>query len=101
MIYIRNKRKRRCQTDMKKPEEKCCSCGTLMKFACTFDFRTGGTPEKFEFPFDKLADVKVNLLPLNVYVCPDCGRIELKAGKAIQDALLHIADKYKHTPSTV
>jgi len=74
---------------------KCCSCGAMMRFAYTADFRTGGTTGKWKLLLGEWAEVGKSMLPLNVYICPNCGKIELFAGDAIKDALQRVADKNK------
>lgn len=64
-------------------------------FTYTADFRTGGTAGKWKLLVGESAEIGESVLPLNVYVCPDCGKVELFAGDAIKDSLLRIADKRK------
>jgi hypothetical protein len=63
-----------------------------MKFSHTVDFRTGAGGKITLLPYQK-SGPNISLLPLNVFVCPDCGKIELFAGEAIKDALLRVAER--------
>ena len=65
-----------------------------MRFTFTADFRIGAGG-KVKFLSRESASADPSLLPLNVYVCPKCGKVELFAGAAIKDALLGLADKRK------
>ena len=80
---------------------RCSSCGSAMQFSYSVDFRTGAGG-KVKLLFGESINPGMSLLPLNVYVCPDCGKIDLFAAKAIKEALLHVADKHKEvSPSSL
>lgn len=76
-----------------------CSCGAAMRFTFTADFKLGAGG-KVKFLFGESTTADPSLLPLNVYVCPKCGKVELFAGDAIKDALLGIADKHRQQSPT-
>lgn len=64
-----------------------------MRFACTVDFRIGAS----ESDLSSLLNLPQNsegILPLDVYICPNCGRVELFASKEIEDSLLRIANQH-------
>jgi hypothetical protein len=67
-----------------------CSCGGLMKFSRTIDFKIGATDSDL-IPLLELPKVSEGILPLDIYVCPNCGRIEFFASKEIKDSLLRLA----------
>ncbi len=72
-------------------EPECCSCGAVMRFTFAADFRIGAGG-KVKFLSGESTNADLSLLPLDVYVCPKCGKVELFAGDVIKDALLRIAD---------
>ena len=79
---------------MNEKETKTCSCGGVLRFAYTADFRVGGTIGGWKLPFGELAEAGENVLPLDIYVCPNCGKIELYAGESMKDSLLCLAKKH-------
>jgi len=79
---------------MNKKDNKNCYCGGVMRFAYTADFRVGGTDGSLKLLFGELAKVDENRLPLNIYVCPICGKIELYAGESIKGSLLRLANEH-------
>ena len=79
---------------MSEKEDNKCSCGTVMRFAYTADFRVGGTSGSWKLLLGELAEVGENMFPLNIYVCPKCSKIELYAGESIKESLLRLADKH-------
>ena len=76
-----------------------CSCGAAMRFTVIADFRLGAGG-KVKFLLGESTTADLSLLPLNVYVCPECGKVELFASDAIKDALLDIADKHRQQSPT-
>jgi hypothetical protein len=74
--------------------KKCCSCGAVLKFAYDADFRVGGTGDQDNLLFGEFVEVSENVFPLNVYVCSNCGKIELFADREIKNSLLRIANKH-------
>ncbi len=80
--------------DMQKNEVKRCpSCGSEMKFAFAADFRFGAS--ELDMPGLELPQNNEGLLPLDVFVCSSCGKIDFYAGPEIKQSLLNIADKQR------
>jgi hypothetical protein len=50
-----------------------------MRHAGKASFRVGGTRGVWKLVVGEWAELGEGLLPLNLYVCPECGRIELYA----------------------
>jgi len=69
--------------------KKCVSCNVDMQFAGEASFRTGGTSGSWNFLFGKWAELGEDTLPLRIYVCPKCGKIELYANEQTRQSLLH------------
>jgi predicted RNA-binding Zn-ribbon protein involved in translation (DUF1610 family) len=68
--------------------KKCFSCNVEMQCAGEASFRTGGTSGGWNFIFGKWAELGEDTLPLRIYVCPRCGRIELYADEQTRRSLL-------------
>jgi hypothetical protein len=69
-----------------------CSCGAITRFAFSADFKIAGHSGhdlKLLFP-----EVSETTLPLTVFICPKCAKIELFAGEAIKSTLLRLAEKH-------
>lgn len=76
-------------------KNKCSSCGAITRFAFSADFRVGGTGGAWKLILGELAEVGESTIPLDIHVCPSCGKIELFATEEIKNSLLRIADKRK------
>lgn len=68
--------------------KKCQACGAEMKFAGENSFRTGGTSGGWKLLFGEWAELGENMLPLLVYICPNCGKVELYANEKIRQKLI-------------
>jgi predicted RNA-binding Zn-ribbon protein involved in translation (DUF1610 family) len=71
--------------------KKCPSCGGELQFAERADFRVGGTSGGWKLLFGELAEIGEGMIPLNIYVCPQCGRIELFADEETKRRLLQVS----------
>jgi predicted RNA-binding Zn-ribbon protein involved in translation (DUF1610 family) len=67
--------------------KKCPNCNGEMRFAGENSFRTGGTSGGWKLLFGEWAELGENMIPLLVYVCPNCGKVELYASQAIRQKL--------------
>ena len=62
---------------MEEIAKRCVACGHELMFAGVKSFRTGGSSGLTTFFFSQWAEVSEELLPLALYGCTACGRIEL------------------------
>jgi len=69
--------------------KKCKTCGVEMQFAGENAFRTGGTSGGWKFLFGGWAELDENVMPLLLYVCPKCGKVEFYANKKIRQRLIN------------
>lgn len=76
-------------------EVKRCSCGTVMEFAEKADFRIGGTSGGWKLLFGEWAELGESMIPLNIYVCPQCGRIQFYADEETKRRLLQLSGERK------
>ena len=58
---------------------KCSGCGQIAKYMYTANFRIGGTSGGMKLLFGEWAEVGEQMVPMYVFVCPYCGKIELYA----------------------
>jgi hypothetical protein len=70
---------------------KSCTCGTAMRFAETASFRVGGTSGGWKLLFGEWAELGESMIPLDIYVCPECGRVELVEGEETKQRLLKLS----------
>lgn len=70
--------------------KKCSSCGSILEFAFEGVFKVSENSDPL---FPELPRVGESLIPMNIYVCPSCGKIELFVGEAIKSTLLRLAEK--------
>jgi predicted nucleic-acid-binding Zn-ribbon protein len=59
--------------------KKCSSCGNVAVYVYTASFRIGGTSGGWKLLLGEWAEIGENMIPMNVYVCQNCGKIELYA----------------------
>lgn len=69
---------------------KCPSCGVEMQLAQQLRFRIGGTRGEWKLIVGNWAELGEELLPLNIYVCSQCGRIDLFADEKTRRYLLKL-----------
>jgi hypothetical protein len=70
---------------------KTCTCGATIQFAETASFRVGGTSGGWKLLFGEWAELGESMIPLDIYICPECGRIELVAGQETKQRLLKLS----------
>lgn len=58
-----------------------------MAFAGQDSFRIGGTSGGWKLLFGEWAELGEDMLPLLVYICPKCGKIELYADEKTRQKL--------------
>jgi predicted RNA-binding Zn-ribbon protein involved in translation (DUF1610 family) len=70
---------------------KCPVCDVEMHLVRRLPFRVGGTGGGWKLIFGELAELGEEMLPLDVYLCPKCGRVELFADEKAKEYLLRIS----------
>jgi predicted RNA-binding Zn-ribbon protein involved in translation (DUF1610 family) len=58
---------------------KCSGCGQTAKYMYTVNLRIGGTSGGMKLLLGEWAEVGEQMVPMYVFVCPYCGKIELYA----------------------
>jgi len=58
-----------------------------MQFAIRAPFRIGGTRGGWKLLFGELAELGEEMLPIYVFMCSKCGRLELFVDKKTQERL--------------
>jgi predicted RNA-binding Zn-ribbon protein involved in translation (DUF1610 family) len=59
-----------------------------MQFTGENSFRTGGTSGGWKLLFGEWAELGENMIPLLVYVCPNCGKVEFYASERMRQRLI-------------
>jgi hypothetical protein len=72
-----------------------CNCGGAMQFAEKASFRVGGTSGGWKLLFGEWAELGESMIPLDIYVCPQCARIESFADEETKKCLLQLSDGRK------
>jgi hypothetical protein len=67
---------------------KCTSCGGNAQFVYTVQFRIGGTSGGWKLVFGEWAELGEEMIPMHVFICPICGKIELVATEELRQKLL-------------
>jgi hypothetical protein len=68
--------------------KKCQSCGEYMQYAGKVPFRIGGTPGGTKLLFGELAELGECMLPMDVWICPKCGKVKLVVGEKTKRRLV-------------
>jgi ribosomal protein L32 len=68
--------------------KKCACCQAEMDDYKTQTFRIGGMGGEWSFLLGDIADVEEQPLPVHLYICPECGKIDLFAHEQTKKILL-------------
>jgi len=74
---------------------KCSFCGENAQFVYTANFRTGGTSGGMKLLFGEWAELGESMIPMYVFVCPNCGKIELYATEDLKQKAISAANAAK------
>lgn len=74
---------------------KCSSCGHDAQYIYTAQFRVGGTSGGMKLLFGEWAELGESMIPLYVFVCPNCGKTELYATEDLRQRASRVADAAK------
>jgi hypothetical protein len=74
---------------------KCTLCGQNAQYVYTANFRIGGTSGGMKFLFGEWAELGESMIPMYVFVCPNCGKIELYATDELKQKAIQIANSSK------
>lgn len=72
---------------------KCSSCGNNAQYVYTANFRIGGTSGGWKLVFGEWAEVGEQTIPLYVFVCPNCGKVELYATEELRQKAGRVANE--------
>jgi hypothetical protein len=67
---------------------KCSVCGEEMCSSVKARFRIGGTGGTWKLIFGEWAELGEKMIPFYIYVCPNCGKIELFVDEKTKNKLL-------------
>ena len=73
--------------------KKCSSCGQTARYAYTANFRIGGASGGWKLLFGEWAEVGEEMIPMAIYVCPNCGKVELYANDDMKQRALRSASQ--------
>ncbi len=62
----------------------CHGCGTAMRLVGTEQFRVGVTSGGWKLLFGEWAELGETMMPLEMWVCPSCRRVELRVPVGFQ-----------------
>ncbi len=71
---------------------KCSSCGQNAQYVYTANFRTGGTSGGMKLLFGEWAELGESMIPMYVFVCPNCGKIELYATEDLKQQAIRASN---------
>jgi len=71
---------------------RCSSCGRDAQFVYTAEFRVGGTSGGVKLLIDEWGELGERMIPMYVFVCPYCGKVELYATEDLRQQAASIAN---------
>lgn len=71
---------------------KCTYCGQNAQFVYTAKFRVGGTSGGAKLLLGEWAELGEEMIPMYVFVCPNCGKIELIATEELRQKAIALAN---------
>jgi hypothetical protein len=74
---------------------RCSFCGQNAQFMYTANFRIGGTSGGMKLLFGEWAELGESMIPMYVFVCSNCGKIELYATEELRQKAIRVADATK------
>ena len=60
-------------------DDRCLRCGSPLRSMGVEQFRTGGTSGGWKLLLGEWAELGEQMLPLELFVCPSCRRVEVRA----------------------
>ena len=70
---------------------KCTACGENAQYIYTAEFRIGGTSGGMKLIFGEWAELGESMIPMYVFVCPRCGKVELYATENLRQKAIKVA----------
>jgi RNase P subunit RPR2 len=74
---------------------RCSNCGQNAQYVYTAEFRVGGTSGGMKLLFGEWAELGEKMIPLYVFVCPNCGKIELYATEELKQRANQVSNPPK------
>jgi predicted RNA-binding Zn-ribbon protein involved in translation (DUF1610 family) len=71
---------------------RCSYCGQDAQFVYTAKFRVGGTSGGAKLLLGELAELGEQMVPMYVFVCPNCGKVELFANEELRQRAIELAN---------
>ncbi len=70
---------------------RCSFCGQDAQFIYTAKFRVGGTSGGAKLFLGEWAELGEEMVPMYVFVCPNCGKVELFATEELRQRAIELA----------
>ncbi len=71
---------------------KCTACGENAQYIYTAEFRVGGTSGGMKLLFGEWAELGEKMIPMYVFICPRCGKVELYATEDLRQKAVKVAN---------
>jgi len=71
---------------------KCSFCGQNAQYIYTAEFRVGGTSGGAKLFFGEWAELGEKMITMYVFVCPNCGKVELFATEELKQKAIEKAN---------
>lgn len=69
-------------------EMKCARCGTVLEDYGIQKLRIGGVGGEWSYVIGDIVEIEQDTLPVQVHICPECGKIEMSAVEKTETILL-------------
>lgn len=72
---------------------KCTFCGQNAQYLFTAQFRVGGTSGPIKLLIGEWGEVGENMIPMYVFVCPNCAKIDLFGTEELRQQAIQASKK--------
>ncbi len=74
---------------------RCTYCGQNAQYLYTAKFRVGGTSGGIKLLIGEWGELGESMVPMYVFVCPNCGKVELYATEDLRQQAIRAANEHR------
>ncbi|MCW4009454.1 MAG: hypothetical protein NWF05_02390 [Candidatus Bathyarchaeota archaeon] len=90
---IKRQSRKEAEEQVDEKTKRCSSCGAITVYVYSENLRVGGTSGGWKLLFGEWAEIGEQTMPVEVYICQRCGKIEFFATEELKQRLLRQAYK--------
>lgn len=92
MLFMKYKKYKNWLLTMSGKIRKCSYCGQDAQYVFTARFRSGGTSGGIKLLIGEWGELGEEMIPMYVFVCPNCAKIELFATEELRQQAIQAAN---------